>query len=203
MTDADGVETTADDQIEEVETEESAADEAQPNPKLLSELVEQRKELRAERAELKKRLAVLEAERADAAKEPAEAALDQARREAASEATEKANARIVRAEIRAAAAQRVKNPALAVKLIDSSAIEVDDDGEVDGDALNSAIDALLTDYPELAASAPGFGSADQGAKGRAAAPSQLTKSDLDTMTPQQINDARRAGRLDKLLGKTT
>jgi hypothetical protein len=194
MPEADEVETTETDQIED----EIVEPEPEPDPN-----AGLKKALAAERALNKKnekRLRELEQERELAGKAPDEQALELARREAAAEATGKANARLVRAEIRAAAAQRVKNPALAVKLIDASAIEVDDDGEVDADALASAIDALLADYPELAASAPGFGSADQGAKGRTAAPTQLTKSDLESMSPEAINQARREGRLSKILG---
>lgn len=195
MPEPEEVETTEPDQIEEVESEEQEQDE-DPNAGLKKALAAERKAHK----DATKRLRELEQERELANKAPDEQALELARREAAAEATTKANDRIVRAEIRAAAATRVKNPALAVKLIDSSAIEVDDDGEVDADALASAIDTLLADYPELAATAPGFGSADQGAKGRSAAPAQLTASDLETMSPEQINEARRKGQLTKLMG---
>lgn len=198
MPETEEVETTTEDQIEEVESDEQEPEE-DPTAGLKKALAAERKAHKDAARELR----TLKEERELASKAPDEQALALARREAAQEATTAANSRIVRAEIRAAAATRVKNPALAVKLIDASAIEVDDDGDVDADALNSAIDTLLTDYPELAVSAPGFGSADQGAKGRAAAPTQLTKNDLENMTPQEINDARRAGRLDKILGKTT
>jgi hypothetical protein len=197
MSETEEVETTETDQIEEVESEEQEQEE-DPNSGLKKALAAERKAHK----EASKRLRELEQERELANKAPDEQALELARREAAAEATTKANDRIVRAEIRAAAATRVKNPALAVKLIDTSAIEVDDDGEVDADALASAIDTLLTDYPELAVTAPGFGSADQGAKGRAAAPKQLTDYDLEQMSPAEINKARREGRLDKLLGKS-
>lgn len=198
MPETEEVETTTEDQIEEVESDEQEPEE-DPTAGLKKALAAERKAHKDAARELR----TLKEERELASKAPDEQALALARREAAQEATTAANSRIVRAEIRAAAATRVKNPALAVKLIDASAIEVDDDGDVDADALNSAIDTLLTDYPELAVSAPGFGSADQGAKRRAAAPTQLTKNDLENMTPQEINDARRAGRLDKILGKTT
>jgi hypothetical protein len=199
MAETEEVETTETDQIEEVESEEQEQEqEEDPNAGLKKALAAERKAHK----DAAKRLRELEQERELANKAPDEQALELARREAAAEATTKANDRIVRAEIRAAAANRVKNPALAVKLIDASAIEVDDDGEVDADALASAIDTLLTDYPELAATAPGFGSADQGAKGRAAAPKQLTDYDLEQMSPAEINKARREGRLDKLLGKS-
>lgn len=196
MPEPEEVETT-DTEIEEVESEEQESEE-DPTAGLKKALAAERKAHKDAARELR----TLKEERELATKAPDEQALALARREGATEATATANARIVRAEIRAAAANRVKNPALAVKLIDTSAIEVGDDGEVDADALASAIDTLLSDYPELAFKAPGFGSADQGASGRTAAPTQLKQSDLESMTPQQINDARKTGRLDKLLGKS-
>jgi hypothetical protein len=194
MPETEEVETT-DTEIEEVESEEQEPEE-DPTAGLKKALAAERKAHKDAARELR----TLKEERELASKAPDEQALELARREAVEEATKKANARIVSAEIRAAAATRVKNPSLAVKLIDASAIEVDDDGEVDADALASAIDTLLAAYPELAATAPGFGSADQGAKGRTAAPAQLTQSDLETMSAQQINEARRKGQLTKLMG---
>jgi len=193
MSETEAVETT-DEEIEEVESEEQEPEE-DPTAGLKKALAAERKAHKDAARELR----TLKEERELASKAPDEQALALARREAAAEATTAANARLVRAEIRAAAATRVKNPALAVKLIDTSAIEVDDDGEVDADALASAIDTLLADYPELAVTAPGFGSADQGAKARTAAPTQLSKNDLESMTPQQIDTARKSGRLDNLL----
>ena len=138
----------------------------------------------------------------EAAGKPAdEQELDRVRREATTEATGKANTRIIRAEVKAAAVGKVKNPALALKLIDTSGIDVDDDGEVDSDALQAAIADLLTEYPELAADAARFqGGADQGAKGKTAKPSQVTQQELDSMSSAEVNTARREGRLKTLLG---
>lgn len=158
----------------------------------------QRKVNRDLEAKLKK----LSGEAASKDKPAEEQALDAARREAAAEATQKAHERLIRAEVKAAAIGKVKNPALALKLIDTSAIEVGDDGEVDSDALASAIEDLLTEYPELAADASKFGGgADQGAKGKASKPSQLTKAELSKLSPAEVLKAREDGRLDTLMGK--
>ena len=81
---------------------------------------------------------------------------------------------------------------------------MDDDGEVDADALTAAIDDLISRKPHLGATtAPRFqGGADQGARGKAAKPSQLSQNDLNSMTPAQILEAAKLGRLDKISGKS-
>lgn len=130
-----------------------------------------------------------------------EQALELARAEGRTEATAKSNERYIRAKVEAAATGKVKNPALALKLIDTSGIDVDDDGEVDSDAVQAAVAELLTEYPELAADGARFGGgADQGAKGKAAKAAQLSEQDLNSMTPEQISEARASGRLDTILG---
>lgn len=136
---------------------------------------------------------------ADKDKPADELAIETARREARAEAQKSANERIARLEVKAALAGKVSNPALALRLIDTSAIEVDGDGEVDADAIEAAIATLLADAPELAMKQARFqGTADQGTKGKASAPSQLTKSDLTNMTPEQIVAAFDAGQMTNL-----
>lgn len=76
---------------------------------------------------------------------------DKARREMESAALAKANARIVRAEVRAAAATRLADPADALNFLDLDAFEVDDDGDVDQDEIAEAIADLLARKPYLAA----------------------------------------------------
>ncbi len=156
---------------------------------------------RTARKTAEKELQALKAQLADKDKSADEQAVEERIRTATTEATSKANERLIRAEVRAAATGKVKNPALALKLIDTSGIDVDDDGEVDSDALQAAISDLLTEYPELAADASRFGGgADQGAKGKGAKPAQLSEQDLNSMTPEQISEARASGRLDRILG---
>jgi hypothetical protein len=197
-------ESVTDESTESTETEQQPEAETQtedqpdPNAGAKKALVAERTARKA----IEKELAALRAEIASKDKPAEEQALDAARREAAAEATQKAHERLIRAEVKAAATGKVKNPALALKLIDTSAIEVGDDGEVDSDALASAIEDLLTEYPELAADASKFGGgADQGAKGKASKPSQLTKAELSKLSPAEVLKAREDGRLDTLMGK--
>lgn len=154
---------------------------------------------RSDRKAAAKRVRELELELADRDKSPSEKALDDARREAAADATTTANARLVAVEFRAAAKERGLDPRTALKLADLADVEVGEDGEVDPDALVAALDAVVADHPSLVPSR--FqGTADQGARGKSATVSQLTEESLKTMTPEQISEARNAGRLDKLLG---
>lgn len=68
-----------------------------------------------------------------------------------SAALAKANARIVRAEVRAAAAGKLADPADALGFLDLSQFEVGHDGDVDQDEIADAIDDLLERKPYLAA----------------------------------------------------
>lgn len=111
---------------------------------------------------------------------------EQTRREAEQAALAKANTRILKAEVRAAAAGKLADPADALKLLDLDQFEVDADGEVDADEITSAIDDLIKSKPYLAAAATTpakrfQGSGDGGARGK-------TKG-----VDQQIADAEKAG----------
>lgn len=193
----ESTESTTEDETTEESTSTEGADKPDPNAGAHKALVAERTARKA----AEKELAALRTAAALKDKPAEEQALEQARAEARAEATEKANVRLIRAEVKAAATGKVKNPALALKLIDTSGIDVDDDGEVDSDALNQAIADLLTEYPELAADGSKFGGgADQGARGKAAKPPQLSENDLKSMTPEQIGAARAAGQLNTLLG---
>ncbi len=136
--------------------------------------------------------------------EDAKAAEDaRTKRDAESAALVKANERLVRAEIKAAASGKLTNPALAIRLLDLSSFDVDDDGEVDATAIAAAIDELITKEPYLA-SVQGEtkrfqGGADSGTRGTAGKP-QVTEEQLKSMTPDQIVKAQNEGRLTKLLG---
>lgn len=150
-----------------------------------------RRDAERERNSLKQQLA-------DKDKPADELAIEQARREAEQAVLEKANARIVRSELKAAAAGKVKRPDLLIKITDLSAIEVDENGDPDADALNDAITAFLEEYPEMSVEARSPGSADQGSQGRQAKPRQLTRDDLTKMQPEQIEQARKEGLLKSL-----
>lgn len=123
-------------------------------------------------------------------------------RKAEQTALAKANTRILRAEVKAAAAGRLADPADAYKFLDLDQFEVDDDGNVDSDEVADAIDDLIKSKPYLAAAtAKRFqGTGDGGAARKASRPKQLTKQDLKTMTPEAIDQARIDGRLDDLMG---
>lgn len=112
-------------------------------------------------------LARLKAEAESRGKPADEQAIDAARREAAAEATGKANERIVRTEIRAAAKGKLADPNDAFQFINVADIEVDDEGNVDTDALDEAVADLLARKPYLAAETGRrfTGSGDQGNKG--------------------------------------
>lgn len=107
-----------------------------------------------------------------------EKAIAEAKAEARREILDEANSRLLRAEVKAAAAGRFTNPEVAVKLLDLSAFKVADDGSVDTKAITAAIDKLLDDEPYLAVKTTVVtGSADQGRKGDPA-PSKLDMNAL-------------------------
>lgn len=131
----------------------------------------------------------------------AQAAADQARRDAETAANAKANARILAAEVRAAAAGQLADPSDAARYLDLSEFEVGDDGSVDSEAITEAISDLIKRKPYLAAKATGFqGSGDGGARGSGSKPRQVTEAELKTMRPEQITKARQEGRLANLMG---
>ncbi|MFW6092222.1 MAG: hypothetical protein ACODAF_10065, partial [Actinomycetota bacterium] len=127
---------------------------------------------------------------------------DEIRREAEKAATQKANARIVRSEIRAAAAGKLADPKDALTFLDADQFEVDENGEVDSDEVADAIDDLVKNKPYLAAQGGRRfqGTADNGAARNAGKPKQLTRDDLDGMTPAEIVQAKADGRLKDVLG---
>jgi hypothetical protein len=202
MTDA--VETTDEVENEEVETEEAVEVEEveaeDPVAGLKKALAAERKAHRDE----SRRAKALEQQLADKDKPAEEAALDQARREAREEAMTASHARLVRAELKAALAGRVSNPAVALRLIDASEIEVTADGDVDSDSVAAAVDALLAEAPELA-SKRFSGTADQGTKGKSDKPSQMTHEEVKRLSAEGRHDeivkAEREGRLNDLMNR--
>jgi len=126
---------------------------------------------------------------------------DAIRAEATREATAKANARLVRAELKAAATGKMADPTDVLVYLDPAQFEVSEDGEVDATELADAIDELLTKKPHLAAATrPRFqGSGDGGAARTPAGPTQLTREALQNMSPDEIVKAKREGRLKNIL----
>lgn len=131
----------------------------------------------------------------------AEHQAEQEKRETEKAALAKANQRILRSEIKAAAKGVLADPADAYKFLDLDSFEVGEDGEVDDAAITAALTELVSTKPYLAAQGGRFqGSADGGARNDATKAAQLTRSDLNGMTPQQIEAARKEGRLNDVLG---
>ncbi|WP_432008921.1 hypothetical protein [Streptomyces bacillaris] len=125
-----------------------------------------------------------------------------ARREAEQAALAKANQRIIRAEVKAAAKGVLADPADAYKFLDLDQFEVDENGDLDSEEVTEAISELIKSKPYLAAAtAKRFqGTGDGGAARKAGRPKQLTRADLKSMTPEAIDKAREDGRLDDLMG---
>lgn len=201
MTDAETVETT-DEEIVEVDEVDETTDEVvdeDPTAGLKKALAAERKARRE--AERKQREA--DQKLADAGREPAEQAIEQARREAREEAQNAFNQRLVQAELKAALAGKVNDPALALKVIDASEIDVDANGEVDPQSVTDAIEAAIAQYPVLRpADVKKFtGTADQGAKGKGVKPPQLSREELAALSPEARIKAHEAGQLDDLLGR--
>lgn len=144
------------------------------------------KDAKAERDQLK-------ADKESSGKPDAEQAIANAKAEGKLEANAAANKRILRSEVKAAAAGKLKNPALAVRLLDLDDFEVDDDGNVDEDEIADAIQELLKENPELAAQ--GGTTRFDSARGKPKAKKQLTKADLDRMSPEAIAKAYDEGRI--------
>jgi len=96
-----------------------------------------------------------------------EKAIAKAKADGATEALTKANERVLKAEVRAAAAGKLTDPADAARFLDLSDFTVGEDGDVDTKALGQAIDRLLKERPYLgsAGGKRSTGGADGGARG--------------------------------------
>jgi len=182
-------------------TEDSTAGEQQkeqpqPTAEDLANLKATLTKVRAENKAKDKELATWKAEREAQNKTPEEQQLEAARREGETAAEKRANERLVKAELKSAAKGKLNNVADALVFIDLSSIEVGDDGEVDSDALETAITNLLSERPYLGAVEPKRfgGGADQGGQ-KSGAPKQLTRAELANMSPEAIVAAEEKGQL--------
>lgn len=103
--------------------------------------------------------------------------------------------------IRSAAAGKLIDPSDALAFVDTSAL-LTDAGEIDTDKIDTAISELLENRPHLAADTrrKPIGSAGQGEGRDRSAIQQVTRDQLATMAPAQINEARKQGRLNHLMG---
>lgn len=126
--------------------------------------------------------------------------VEQVRREAQLEATRKANERILRSEIKAAAAGKLADPSDAYRFLDLGKFDVGDGGEIDAEDIADAIEDLIKTKPYLAAATAQKwqGSADGGARNGPTGPQQLTREDLQGMSSAEIVAAKKAGKLRNL-----
>lgn len=156
------------------------------------------KRAKANQAEAKKN--------ADAAKriaeiEEAQKTAEQKAQDAAKAAearAQAANQRVAKAEVKAALTGIVDDPESIIEDLNLSRY-LTDDGDVDDDA----VAALKTKYEALrppSKRAPNPNPA-QGANGGKEHEKPLTEADLKQMTTDEINKARREGRLDHLMGR--
>ena len=139
---------------ESIEPTEPVVEAVEPEPVVEDPDAGAKKALVAERAARKaaeRELAQIKAEAALKDKPAEEQALEAARAEARAEATAKADARILRSELKAVAAGKLADPSDAHLYIDLSQFEVDEDGEVDSEALADAVADLIARKPHLAA----------------------------------------------------
>ncbi|MGW7598123.1 hypothetical protein [Streptomyces antimycoticus] len=131
-------------------------------------------------------------------------------RQAEQAAMAKANERIVRAEVKAAAAGKLADPADAYKFLDLSQFEVDADGALDADEVAEALDDLIQRKPYLAAQGGTTkrfqGTADSGARKGTGRPAQLTEADVKRLSAEgkhaEIVKARDEGRLEDYIRTT-
>jgi vacuolar-type H+-ATPase subunit I/STV1 len=115
---------------------------------------------------------------------------------------QQANERILKAEVRASAAGKLSDPSDALRFIDLSKFSVSEEGEVDADAISSAISELIASKPYLGAQGStgnGVGITPPSGRRDGDRPVQLTRADLKGMSPAEIVKAQADGRLADLL----
>ncbi|MEV0526631.1 hypothetical protein AB0I66_24620 [Streptomyces sp. NPDC050439] len=93
------------------------------------------------------------------------------KKEVRDEITADTNARLIRAEVKAAAAKLLADPADAPKFIDLAKIKIGEDGDPDAKQIKKAIEDLLKEKPYLAANGQGWG--DVGGGGHPTPPADV------------------------------
>lgn len=121
---------------------------------------------------------------------------------AKTEAEQRAKQALTRAAVLAEAAGKVVDPDAAWRLIDSAAIEYDEDGTPSN--VGDLVTTLLEERPYLAPDTAGSGagktgarSAEQGSRGSG---DTIGREDLANMTPEEVEKAFSEGRLAHLTG---
>lgn len=131
-----------DDGKDDADTDDRGDDDEPLGPKGTKALAAIKAKLKAERA---RRIAA--EKKNGAADKDDDDKVEAARQEILS----KANNRILRSEVRAAAAGKLADPADAIKFLDLDQFEVGEDGDVDQDEIADAIKDLVAEKPYLAA----------------------------------------------------
>lgn len=186
-------------------TEQQAATEVRDPEKLLSAYEAEKQKRKDEASERRKLQDERDSLKAQIDGREAEHKAEQEAQRLKDEALSAANDRILKAEVRAAAAAKLADPTDALRFIDLSEFEVGSDGEVDSSQIADAIDNLMTQKPYLAAQGKRFeGSADGGARNDSGRPSQLTEADVKRLSEEgkhaEIVQAKAEGRLADYLG---
>ncbi|MGW3711412.1 hypothetical protein ACWDN6_14850 [Streptomyces albogriseolus] len=195
--------TAPEDEAGESDDDPEGADQlGDPGKKALDSMKDKWKAEREKRRELERLLAERDKPADGDAPDP-EAIVRQAEQAAMA----KANERIVKAEVKAAAAGKLADPADAFRFLDLSQFEVDADGNLDADEVADAIEDLLKSKPYLAAQGGTKrfqGTADSGARKGTGKPAQLTEADVKRLSAAgkhaEILKARDEGRLQDYLG---
>lgn len=171
--------------------------------KLLNAYEAEKAKRKEQDAALRELRSELDAIKAKADGKEAEFQAQQEAQRVKDEALAGANERILKAEVRAAAASKLADPQDALRFLDLSEFEVDSDGNVSGD-IAKALEDLITQKPYLAAQGGKKfqGSADGGARNDSTKVSQLSHVDMARMTPEQKAAAYDAGQFDDLLGRS-
>jgi len=173
---------------------------------LLSAYEAEKGKRREQDAELRRIRDEFESFKAKAEGKEKEYEVAQERLRVQAEADAKANEKILKAEVRAAATGKLSDPADALRFLDLSGIEVGVNGEYDSTAVANLIDDLIKSKPYLAAQGGQRfqGAADGGARNDATKPPQLNKVDLERMSREgkydEITAAKAAGQFNTLLG---
>lgn len=108
--------------------------------------------------------------------------------------------KILTAEVKAEAASLgFSDPSDAIRFFDSEGIEADEQGNLPLDEIRSALTDLAEQKPYLLAQRSSVGNADQGARNGSVASDQLTREDMDSMQPEEIDAAFREGRFKNML----
>ena len=129
--------------------------------------------------------------------------IDEIREQARTEArTAALKERVVdKIEAKAARAFADSEDAVAILLRTHSPEDFLDDGKLDVEAIQEALDELLEKKPHLAVQdGKRFKGTPDGGARKAARPGQLNRDDLKRMSPQEITKAKAEGRLADLLG---